>query len=282
MNKLYWVILGLVVIVVGVILGYVFGYDRGSEQPIDNGMNNEQVSQEEATTFYSGGVITRNDSHASEPWYLDYTQGDQKLRIRLAFSNEALCTRKQVTSSCNDFELRPNEIVNVNGQKMSDYVVVDTLHVTVEQPVPSASDTFKESADYGFYGTITLTGYMDVVTRVCNPGGMCGSTVEYASFVYGETTNEALKKFTGTNDGNSFVAGDRVGIGCQQKDKNRVYYENDADSGYITGEISGTDYAKLITSTKDKPIQFKMTREIYTSGRGAPDCYSHFRNFDVL
>lgn len=150
-------------------------------------------------------------------------------------------------------------------------------------PVPQpTTGAFQKDSKGNYFGTIILTGYLDVQKRVCNPGDMCGETVDYAYFVFGNTDNTAIKEFTGSQSGNSFVAGDRVGIGCDQKDQSRIYYENFADSGEITGEIKGADYTKLKAATQGKPVQIKMTRELYTSGRGAPDCYSHFRNFDVL
>jgi hypothetical protein len=150
-------------------------------------------------------------------------------------------------------------------------------------------EAFQESPTYGFFGTLTLKGYIDIKKRVCNPGDMCGETVDYASFVFTESGNKALEKFTGTHTGNSFVAGDRVGIGCYQKDQSRIYYINFGDSKDITkvtesfeGEIKGTDLTKLLSSSKSNPVSIKMTRPIYTSGQGAPDCYTHFRSFDVL
>jgi hypothetical protein len=150
-------------------------------------------------------------------------------------------------------------------------------------PVPQpTTGAFQKDSQGNYFGTIILTGYLDIQKRVCNPGDMCGNTVDYAYFVFGNTDNQAIKEFTGSQSGNSFVSGDRVGIGCQLKDIKIIRYENFADSGEMVGEIKGGDYNNLIAATKAKPVQLKMTRELYTSGRGAPDCYSHFRDFDVL
>jgi hypothetical protein len=150
-------------------------------------------------------------------------------------------------------------------------------------------ELFQESDAYGFFGTLNLTGYIDIQKRICNPGDMCGETVDYASLIFSDTNNEAIKKFTGQYNGNSYIAGDRVGLGCYQKDSNRIYYINFADakdsargSEALEGQIVGDDLKKLLASTKTKPVTVKLTRPIYTSGQGAPDCYSHFRNFDVL
>lgn len=149
-------------------------------------------------------------------------------------------------------------------------------------PVPQpTADTFHKDSNGNYFGKITLTGYLDIQRRVCKPGDMCGSSVDYAYFVFGDTDNQAIKEFTGTQSGNSFVAGDRVGIGCQLKDIKIIRYENFSDANEIVGEIKGGDYNDLLAATKAEPVKLTMTRELYTSGRGAPDCYSHFRNFEV-
>ncbi|HYC79962.1 MAG TPA: hypothetical protein VEC17_02960 [Candidatus Binatia bacterium] len=146
----------------------------------------------------------------------------------------------------------------------------------------NTDNVFRKDANGNYLGKLTLTGYLDVQTRVCNPGDMCGETVRYASFIFTNSDNEAIKEFTGTMQGNSYIAGDRVGLGCQQADRSRIFYENFADSGYKSGEISGADYEKLVSSTRNNPVQITINRELYTSGQGASDCYSHFRDFDVI
>lgn len=163
-------------------------------------------------------------------------------------------------------------------------VDTDNNAQTNTQNPPVSNDTFQVDKDGNFFGILTLNGYLKTETRVCNPGDMCGETVEYSSFVFdmASTNNDAIKQFVKGNLGNSYVGEGQIGLGCMQTDRNRIYYENDADSGYVTGTITGDDYFKLRASSKDAPVQLKFTREFYTGGRGAPDCYSHFRNFDVL
>jgi hypothetical protein len=276
------VIVALVAVVATGVAGYYFGYDHGWERSINNDQNPEVV---ETGAFKETGTLTRNSAHVSEPWYLVYFEGQLGARestVRLGFEGDAICSRDQENIACADFEFRPNDSVEVTGERKTDYIAVSKLDVIMSAPQPAITDTFKETLEYGFYGTITLTGYIDVQKRICQEDMPCGATVDYASFVFTSGANDALRKFTGQNTGNSFIAGDRVGIGCHEQPQSRIYYENDADSGYITGEIKSTDYTRLMASTKDKPVQLKLTREIYTSGRGAPDCYSHFRNFDVL
>jgi hypothetical protein len=276
--KTLGIILGIVTILVVGAVAYYFGFDHGWEKSVDT---NEPEAPAIVSQQYSG-IITRNSAHVSEPWYLEYNDGRTDMRTRLGFEGNALCSRNGETTSCADFGFMPNETVKVTGTMKSDYLAVSNLEVLQAGLPPRATDEFKETKEYGFYGTITLTGYVAVQHRVCNPGDMCGETVDYVSFVFGDSGNEAMEKFTGNMDGNSFVAGDRVGIGCQRAAQNKITYENDADIGWQVGEITGSDYAKLMASTPNRQVQLKMTREVYTSGRGAPDCYTHFRNFDVL
>src|SRR5690606_35907002 len=119
-------------------------------------------------------------------------------------------------------------------------------------------------------------------TRHCDPGSMCSSTVEYASFVFTDTTNPALQSFVEQNLGNAFVGKNWVGLGCYEARHNRIYYQNASDDADVTGTISEADLGKLWSSSAQNPVQLRLVKPIYTSGRGAPDCYSHFRNFDIL
>jgi hypothetical protein len=190
------------------------------------------------------------------------------------------------------------------GAQWEKYDIVGIVEVTgVEQLEGSQSELplevdnaystpFQKSDKYGFYGTLTLTGYVDIQRRECIPGNLCEKTVDYVSFIFSDTTSEAIKEFTGEHAGNSYVAGDRVGIGCYEKDQKRIVYQNFADDNsaefggrgvvMFEGEINSKDLTELLNSSKAKPVRLTLTRPIYTSGQGAPDCYTHFRDFDVL
>lgn len=159
----------------------------------------------------------------------------------------------------------------------------ETPGVPQVEPSPQTTLTpFQESDRYGFFGTLTLTGYTNIQTRVCNPGDMCGETVEYVNFHFNPEPNPALKEFLGQNQGNSFAGAAIIGMGCYQQDRQRIFYENFGDESNVQGTITGPDLEKLLASSNDNQVRLQLTRPIYTSGQGAPDCYSHFRNFDVL
>ena len=156
-----------------------------------------------------------------------------------------------------------------------------TVDQNGNQGQPITQGSFVEDNN-GFHGTLTLTGYLDIQKRVCNPGDMCGETVDYASFHFTDTNDQDVHGFLGPYEGNSFGGPNIVGIGCYQQDTNRIYYQNDADAtGMIEGEIKGEDLDLLLNSNANNKVELTLTREIYTSGRGAPDCYSHFKNFGV-
>jgi hypothetical protein len=146
-----------------------------------------------------------------------------------------------------------------------------------ETPAPTTptpqTTTFTQTTEDGYYGTLTLNGYIEVLQR---------ENVKYAYFVFDKVNNTALDAFMDMNDGNSFAGANKIGIGCHQEPQKRIFYQNFSDKGNIEGTIVGADYDKLMASTSTKKVQLKMYRDIYTSGQGAPECYSHFRGFDVL
>lgn len=151
-----------------------------------------------------------------------------------------------------------------------------------EEPTVEEEGTFEFTSEEDYHGTLILTGYLDVKTRECPPDGMCEKTVEYANFIFSETNDDDIYDFLGVNEGNSFAGSSSVGIGCYEEDQNRIYSENFGDAGNVENIISGEDLTKLLASSESNPVKLKITRPVYTSGRGAPDCYSHFRDFEVL
>lgn len=153
---------------------------------------------------------------------------------------------------------------------------------TNADPQTSQDNSFHKTNDGYYVGNLKLAGYVVVNKRVCNPGDMCGETVDYVTFVFNNPGNADLNEFLGENAGNSFAGKQGIGLGCLEQNNQRVFYENFADSGAVQGEIKGPDFSKLMASNGSSPVILSMSRELYTTGSGAPDCYSHFRNFDVL
>lgn len=159
---------------------------------------------------------------------------------------------------------------------------VSSITISFPNYDEEAQKPFQKNDTYDYFGTLTLTGYLKVEKRVCNPGDMCEKTRDYASFVFSQTSSKAIYDFLGTNEGNAFVQGKGVGIGCYEKDASRIYSQNEGDDGMVENIITGNNLQSLLNSNEKNPIKLQLTKPIYTSGRGAPDCYSHFRNFNVI
>jgi len=152
--------------------------------------------------------------------------------------------------------------------------------------MPSSSDILSS------YGTAKVKGYLSIETRVCQPGYPCSKTVESASLIITEEpSNSDFAKFIdlGNGDGgNNTVVGDKISLGCYEKDKNRIYsvnfggLENDMTSiDSFENIITGDDLKKLLNSTKNNPVTIRATKSYPAFGRGAPDCYSFLRYFEV-
>ena len=141
---------------------------------------------------------------------------------------------------------------------------------------------FQKSDGIGFFGTLTLTGYLDIKEWICNEGDMCTETVDYASFVFEDTDSDLIYDFLGDSKENSFVRDNSIGIGCYEKDKNIIHSINLGDSGGVENIISGEDLNKLLNSDEDNLVKLKLTKLVPALGIGASECYSHFRLFEVL
>ncbi len=179
---------------------------------------------------------------------------------------------KSKTEATKTSETTPNERVSGDVDSIPTNDVLENTN----------NVSFQKTEKYGYYGTLTVTGYLDIQTRTCNPGDMCGETVDYASFVITKNNPEILKEFASTQPGTTFISTDRIGLGCYQKEDQRIYYENFGDSDSITSSIVGSALAKLEASSEDKPVELKLSKPVHTTNRNEPDCYSLFRNFDLL
>lgn len=137
---------------------------------------------------------------------------------------------------------------------------------------------------YGYFGTLKLTGYLDIEKWPCNPGEECKEEVNYVFFLFTQTDNNLIYDFLEDYKGNSFLnfSKKRVGLGCYQKDKGRIYSQNVGDTGIFENIISEDKLKKLLASDNNNLVTLQLTKPILTSGAGAPACYSHFRLFEVL
>jgi hypothetical protein len=169
---------------------------------------------------------------------------------------------------------QPNQISNNNPTHTAQ---------SPNQVVPiNLSDPFQYSKDAGFYGTLILTGYLDMKQRVCKQGEMCQKTVTYASFIITATNNENIYTFLAENKGNSYASDNSVGLGCYEKEAKRIYSTNSGDDGTFENSILGSDLQKLLQSNKNNTINLQLVKPSFMGGGDAPECYSHFRLFKII
>jgi hypothetical protein len=171
-------------------------------------------------------------------------------------------------------EIYPEQCV-VNGQTFTN---PNQKVSTTVKPLQLEKGDFGDNGDYG---TFQAQGYA-VINKVDE--AECETNCkqyDYVSFVIIKTENNNVAKFFEQMGGNSFVGDNQVGIGCLNGDKIEYFNASDANpDGQYT--ISAQDTSKIIKSTKTEPIVLEITKEKYTSGRGAPACTSLFTNFIVI
>jgi hypothetical protein len=273
MNKKLLQIVGIIILAaIGLAVGYFFGFDHGWERAAN-------------MDFSRTGILLRNNEGLKpDTWYLSYDDGQIGQKIELILNSKSRCIYGDVSVPCVDsFSFSQGQRVQVEGHQTGEAVTVANITGLEGEDLGEGDQVpFQNSATLGFHGTLTLNGYVKVQKRICDPEGMCGETVDYASFVFYQAENQVIYDLLNEFAGNSFVSEGAVGLGCYQNDQKRIYSTNDADTGTVESVIIGSDFTKLMASNANNKVRLRMTKPIYTSGRGAPDCYSHFRNFDVL
>lgn len=272
-------IIFVALVLVGVGVGYYFGYDHGFERATS------QTPSELDVNFREPGILQRNTPYLPKPdiWFFKYDQqGKTGLLVEIAVNSKTQCEFDHRIYTCTTIPSAGR--VKAEGHLENNFLNVSKFtELGLNDLDNSMNVPLQKSNTYGLYGTFTLNGYLKVENRVCNPGDMCGETVAYATFVYDKSDNPDIYDILMPTADNAFITASGVGLGCYEKNKARIYSTNDADTGMVENIISGLDLARLLTSSTSKnKIQMKMTAPIHLTGRGAPDCYSSFRNFDVL
>lgn len=156
-----------------------------------------------------------------------------------------------------------------------------TEPITQESPTqimqtPSDNQSsFKFDEKGGFYGAVVVTGYPVVESRL---ESFCEENCKKYSYVFFQVLNAdnvALFDFIEEKKGNSFVGDKQIGLGCLQN--KIITYSNDSDKiGMKKHTLSADLSKKIMESSREKPVTIKLEKLLLTSGRGAPDCYSHF------
>lgn len=158
-----------------------------------------------------------------------------------------------------------------------------TLKSTAQTIQTQSSDksSFKSDEKGNFYGTVVVTGYTIVKSE---SESFCEENCKKYSYVFFQilnTDNVALFDFLNENKGNSFVGDKQVGLGCLQN-KNITYFNASDKIGMKEYTLSASLSKKIMESNKENPITIKLERQLFTSGSGAPACYSHFTHISDL
>jgi hypothetical protein len=143
-------------------------------------------------------------------------------------------------------------------------VIKDQHDTKIKDDKPFAKDGNTYS------GTLSVTGYVE------NPNS------EQTNFVFNETSSDLIYEFLGLDKSNALTGQNKIAIGCYQKDKSRIYYETLSSKGNVQGEIKNEDLDLLLKSKPENRVQLRMTRELYKGSSSEPNCYSKFKDLDVL
>jgi hypothetical protein len=143
-----------------------------------------------------------------------------------------------------------------------------------EEAAYNADDTFKEYPELNsFHGLVSLKGYLTI-----EPGtdGYCEVNCEifnYVQFNILENSNADLLKFMKNGQDNP----EYIKLGCLSSGIIKRFNDSD-EFGMAEYTTNAADTARLLKSSETNPITIQLERFKYTSGRGAPTCYSHYAN----
>lgn len=145
-----------------------------------------------------------------------------------------------------------------------------------------------QKGEYDYFGTLNANGYIEIIDEVCDPkmeGDIpCSQLTNYKSAVFHVTGSDSslFMSWLGDTYDNSLVGPDKITLGCYDGNKEIISYINSGDDGVVKSEINGLDLSSILSSTKSSPVKVQMVKSYNTAGKGAPLCYSVFRNFKVI
>jgi len=152
----------------------------------------------------------------------------------------------------------------------------------VESNESTSTDDFKYDADNGdYYGNLIANGYVTLKER---PEAFCVENCPiytYAFFNVLDTDNEFFDDYIEEQKGNSFVGDMSIGLGCV--DNAILWRWNDSDELGMQKYTNSSEVSEaLLNSSAENPIKIELERYLFTSGSGAPDCYSHFAQVNIV
>ncbi len=168
------------------------------------------------------------------------------------------------------------QIKNLSEQKKSE---------TTKDDVIGNVTAYHYDGKFGYVGTLTVKGYPEIKRMVCEEGEpFCSKTVDYVYFKITDSANQDIFKFINATKGNTFITENGVGIGCYEKEKNRIYSYTAkgevVDDRVIVGSgkriesIISSDY--ILSATKSNPVDLTLTAFLVPDSE-ATECFSYFK-----
>ncbi len=260
----------------GIIFGCpVFDFEGNKYCPLFLNIS-EVITKNEAIRNISVGAYKEGDVIINEGNIPTIKEFSVDTREAITYHGAGICVETYTKIFDGKMTISFTDRCSVYEGKIFDQILSTFKFIEEDETV------FQKSDRIGFFGTLTLTGYLDIERWVCDENGMCSETVDYAFFVVKDTSSDLIYDFINDSKGNSFVGNNSIGIGCYNKDKNIIHSMNSGDSGTVENIISGEDLYKLLGSNKNNLVKLKLTKPTPPPGGGAPECYSHFRLFQVL
>jgi len=155
--------------------------------------------------------------------------------------------------------------------------------------LPEGEFAFNE---YGnFQGEVYVSGYIKEKTipeAFCeNP---CSITYQGVFIQVTDTGNDDFKNFLLENQTKNYVSTDpeknalaEIMLGCVNEE-NEIYYSNDSDEYGMAEQVVDGELARDVLAHTDpsKRLVLKLTKLLLSGGRGAPACYSHFYDIELI
>ncbi|MDO8495466.1 MAG: hypothetical protein Q7S32_03010 [bacterium] len=240
---------------------YPFGEneDKGIETRIILGAGGHGAPEHQREVVFPSGTA-RYYWQASDEWVSGYA----------TFEKNNATYIFEVRSMPSDKSLEYERIFN---QILSTFKFIEPI---------DESGPFQCDEKNGCYGTVNVTGYTKIEHRVCPPDSPCGTDVDYVLFYITKVDDQNFSDYLKEGSGNAFLNQGSFGLGCYQQDSSRIYSVNFSDKGTAQNIITGSDMEKLLKSTEQNPVSLQATKAVFSAGRGAPECYSYFRNFQLV
>lgn len=132
-------------------------------------------------------------------------------------------------------------------------------------------------------GDVVVQGYAQKETRTdpwcqtdCTNEDCTEScdTFTYVRFVVQATGTQEFIDFLASAEGNAYVGARSIGLGCLEN--GIIRYENASDAeGMRSFTLDESLSEDILESSAAKPIVLRLEKDLYTTGMGAPACYSH-------